>query len=579
MCQSFAKDTGKQHIYVLHGLGGAGKTQIALKFIEESTRFTDRVVVDASTTETIDLCLKKIATAKKIGGSVQDALKWFATGREEWLLFFDNADDPNINLNKFFPKCNHGNIIITSRNPNLLVYGAQSQVSDMEHSDAVALLLTRIVIPPLAIVQAGAFISESGGVLDSYLGLYIENSEQLLRRRPAQTHDDYAEAQTVYTTWQMSFDRLSPAAAMFLQLCSFLHRDGISEEIFSRAAKYIVQSQISSNNGMEKAQKFLSQFMGSTGEWDAFCFVECVKEIMAYSLMSFDPQSKLFSMHPLVHSWSRTTITDEESYRSCISAILGMSIQGIPECDMFLAGLTLVSHVDSLMPAIHKVASNFYQNYATIYYYVGQYKKAAELQGITLETRRRLFGDDHLHTLYAMQNLASTYHSLGQYEEAEKLEVVVLEKRRKVLGDDHLDTLQAMHNLASTYQSLGRTYQNLGRYEEAKKLEAVVLEKRRKVLGDDHLDTLYAMHNLASTYHSLRQYEEAKKLEVVVLEKRRKLLGDDRLGTLHAMHKLASIYQSLGRYEEAEKLEAVVLEKRRKLLEAKQLGFYGAREV
>ncbi|KAJ6447411.1 hypothetical protein C8R45DRAFT_1137601, partial [Mycena sanguinolenta] len=35
--QFFADDTGKQKIYVLYGLGGAGKTQIALKFIQESS--------------------------------------------------------------------------------------------------------------------------------------------------------------------------------------------------------------------------------------------------------------------------------------------------------------------------------------------------------------------------------------------------------------------------------------------------------------------------------------------------------------------------------------------------------------
>jgi hypothetical protein len=34
----FAQDIGKQHIYVLHGLGGAGKTQIGLKFVNNSSR-------------------------------------------------------------------------------------------------------------------------------------------------------------------------------------------------------------------------------------------------------------------------------------------------------------------------------------------------------------------------------------------------------------------------------------------------------------------------------------------------------------------------------------------------------------
>ena len=103
--------------------------------------FTHKLFVDAGKTRTIETSLKNIAVAKQTGNSSQDSLIWLASKHEEWLLFFDNADDPQINLNQFFPKCNHGNIIITSRNPNLRVYGAHSQVSDMEESDAVTLLL------------------------------------------------------------------------------------------------------------------------------------------------------------------------------------------------------------------------------------------------------------------------------------------------------------------------------------------------------------------------------------------------------------------------------------------------------
>ncbi len=85
--------------------------------------------------------LKSIATTRKIGDSSQDALKWFASKQEPWLLFFDNADDPKIDLNKFFPKCSHGNIVITSRNPGLRGYGQHSQVSDMQETEAIELLL------------------------------------------------------------------------------------------------------------------------------------------------------------------------------------------------------------------------------------------------------------------------------------------------------------------------------------------------------------------------------------------------------------------------------------------------------
>ncbi|KAJ7878262.1 FabD lysophospholipase-like protein, partial [Mycena leptocephala] len=38
MDEYFSKDIGERHIYVLHGLGGSGKTQIALKFLEMTNR-------------------------------------------------------------------------------------------------------------------------------------------------------------------------------------------------------------------------------------------------------------------------------------------------------------------------------------------------------------------------------------------------------------------------------------------------------------------------------------------------------------------------------------------------------------
>ncbi|KAJ6459265.1 hypothetical protein C8R45DRAFT_942293 [Mycena sanguinolenta] len=529
----FAQDSPKQKIYVLYGLGGAGKTQTALKFIEESTCFTDQLLLDASTIGTIQSGLQNIVTAK---GAGQDALAWLAGKHENWLLFFDNADDPEINLNQFIPRCNHGNIIVTSRNPNLRGYGESSQVSDMEESDAVALLLKsaqhamsapnqllaqNIVKAlwyfPLAIVQAGAFILESQN-LETYLDLFLKNRTELLKKQSSQRHDDYAWA--VYTAWEMSFSKLSPTAAMFLQLCSFIHWEGISEDIFSRAANPVMRLSETATS-----RKFLSHLVGVTGKWDSFSFLKVTNEIKAYSLLNFDPWRKTFSIHPLVHSWSRTTLNEAESYHSCVDTILGNSITEIPNHDMQLARRSA---------------------------------DAKELQIIEVKTQRKLYGPDGLDTLRAMNNLANTYRRLGQFEQAEKLQVEVLEKRRRLLGEDDLDTVSAMHNLAATYDEHGR-------FEDAEKLQVIVLEKRKKLLGDDHPYTLDAMHNLALIYHDLEQFEEAAKLRIVVVEKRKELAGDDHPKTLAAMHDLARTYEALGRFEEAEKLQLVVLEKRRKL--------------
>ncbi|KAJ6457313.1 P-loop containing nucleoside triphosphate hydrolase protein [Mycena sanguinolenta] len=605
MCQFFAQHTLEQKTFVLYGLGGAGKTQIALKFIAGQTNFTNQFFVDASTTETLKTGLKTITTAMQCGNSPEDALIQLAHKHENWLLFFDNADDPEINLSRFFPRCSHGNIIITSRNPGLQVYGAKAQVSDMEEPDAVALLLksavqepspannlhaARIVKElaylPLAIVQAGAFISKSG-TLDTYLSLYLQHRTELLKTAPAQSHDDYAW--TVYTTWQISFNRLSQPAAMLLQLCSFIHRDNISEEIFSRAGNYAMKlpdqpqykpkelkikfkfiqvvswawhSSLSrglSRNKIPSARKFLLQFISpNSGEWDSFSFLKLITEIKAYSLINFDPERRSFSIHPLVHTWIQT-FADAQGYRFCMDAILGMSIKNIPPQDMKLASQRLVLDVDSLMHAIPKLSSDFQYNYAIIYYYAGRYMEAEQLGMREVKKLQKLVGNNHQDTLFAMATLAGTYHARRQFEKAKKLRVTVLNKQQKLLGDEDLKTLTAMNNLAITYHSLGQ-------FEEAKKLQDMVVKKRIQLLGNDHWDTLLAMRGLSAIYDALGEFEEAEKLAVVVLEKQKRLLGKNHLETLLSTHNLGLTYYKCGRFEDARKLQHVVLKMHKKLL-------------
>ncbi|KAJ7711367.1 hypothetical protein B0H16DRAFT_600879 [Mycena metata] len=574
MHQFFNTDSGEQHIYVLYGLGGAGKTQIALKFIEQSS-FSNVFFVDTSKVETIDTGLKGIAVTKSVGNSAQDTLRWLESNHNKWLVFFDNADDPKINLNDFLPKCNHGNIIITSRNPELRSYGAPTLVSDMEEADATTLLLQRankepseenlklateivkeLYYLPLAIIQAGAFISKSED-LGGYLALYHSNRARLLSEKAAQSHDDYA--QTVFTTWQISFNQLSHLAATLLQLCSFLHYTGISEDMFSTASKYEPRSWSPPREELEKPLQFLSRFVDPTGEWNSLKFLAVTNEIKAYSLISFDTKTKLFSIHPLVHAWSRSTLLDEELLQSCMSSILGMCITEIPYNEIELASVQLIPHIVLLKGVNPDGGADFRNAFWNIYHNAGKFQDAQGIAQQVVEKSRLLLGEDHRNTLLAMGDLAQTYWGLGEFQKAKELGVLVWEKRTKLLGEDHPDTLFAMGDLASTYSRLGE-------FQKAKELEVLVLEKYTKILGEDHPDTLSAMGNLAHTYSDLGQFQKAKQLEVLVLEKRTKLLGEDHPHTLLAMGNLASTYSDLGELQKAKELGVLVLEKRTKLL-------------
>jgi hypothetical protein len=97
---------------------------------------------------TIQSSFENIARSASAGTTVDDALRWLSQQRSEWLLLIDNADDPEINLQQFFPRCVHGNILITTRNPHCRRHAPDSNVdvAGMDPNDAVELLLKSAMV-------------------------------------------------------------------------------------------------------------------------------------------------------------------------------------------------------------------------------------------------------------------------------------------------------------------------------------------------------------------------------------------------------------------------------------------------
>ena len=108
--------------------------------------FSDIFYIDATNEQTLEMDLKTIRPENaQAEQSVNGILRWLANQRPgEWLLFFDNADDVDLNLQKFFPACTSGNILITTRNRELRLYtaeGSDQNVTGMDEEDATNLLL------------------------------------------------------------------------------------------------------------------------------------------------------------------------------------------------------------------------------------------------------------------------------------------------------------------------------------------------------------------------------------------------------------------------------------------------------
>ncbi|KAJ7438604.1 hypothetical protein FB451DRAFT_159273 [Mycena latifolia] len=631
MLEYFNTSIGQRHIFLLHGLGGSGKSQIAFKFVEQSTsmlesRFQDVYFVDSSSQQTIENDLATLALAKKVGKTYQDSLLWLSNQHTEWLIVFNNADDINLNLGQYFPSGSHGNILVTSRNPDLgQLAQATQKIEQMALEEAIDLLLSaagydimevanrdvakRIVQKlhclPLAVAQAGAYISSSRG-LQKYLDLYEQTASriQLLHQKPPQSEYGWS----VYATWQISFENVSSQARDLLELCSFIHHDGITEGLFQQAASYKLRRRGPTPAELREPLDFLAKFCSSLGsKWDSLKFIAITNELARFSLIDFQAASGdiTFSIHPLVHEWCRAIVKMDAPTEVCMHKLIGMSLssrgddfrfshQMFPHLDalLFKMGLDLSrqpnilddsfaleglwvyhkegrwsdgvclgeSMLKTLLSQLDEAQTLHIQGtLAIMYANSGAIHKGRELAELVLNKHTELLGEDHQDTLWAMGNLALRYSEMGQVHEAAELEKMVLSRRRELLGEDHPHTLSVMGNLAIRYSQMGQ-------FQQAAEMEKAVLNKRRELLGEDHPDTLGIMGNLASRYSRMGQFHQAAELENVVLSKRRELLGEDHPDTLRTMGNLANRYSQMGQAHEAAELEKMVLNKREDLL-------------
>ncbi|KAF8602582.1 FabD/lysophospholipase-like protein, partial [Ceratobasidium sp. AG-I] len=258
-------DPAKQKVFVVHGISGAGKTQLVLEFSRRSQdrifSFSEILYIDSSSQQNISLGLKGLAALKNLEPTNNSALRWLASPSRNWLLIFDNVDDPTVRVQDYFPRCSHGSIVVITQDCDLqrLAEGSKSccQVGKLDPESALELLLKAAHLDgnkisklemvaaseigkdlgylALAIVQAGAYILRSGCSLAQYRQNYQDRSHELKLH-----HIVFPEAEdyqlNIYATWKLSLDRLRPKSKGLLQLISLLHHNRISTSIFEHAS-------------------------------------------------------------------------------------------------------------------------------------------------------------------------------------------------------------------------------------------------------------------------------------------------------------------------------------------------------
>ncbi|KAF8722355.1 hypothetical protein AX14_009860, partial [Amanita brunnescens Koide BX004] len=586
---------GKRKSFLLYGLGGIGKTQICLKFIEESVDlFSDIYWIDASSEITIELALMQIAQANfdtlpEAKQSAGHALQWISHQRTNWLVIYDGADGHYQTVEKYIPPGNGGYILITSRNVGLKRISLTSlKVLNMAEEEGVSLLLKSATLDgtsdynsnlarqlaselggiPLALDQAGAYMLASQCGIADYLGLYTRHNHELMSNPEFKGASDYDK--TTYGTWDISMQKIermaeqgareealsAQSAIKILRIFAFLDHANIPEELFKNAAENYIKRNLDVRLNVPLSIPLLDHqtlFLSEEGLWENLKFLAGIQILISFSLI--ETHSHLYSMHLLVHSWNRHRVPKAEIINLFhkARALLSCSIVLDHHTDNHAFCKLLAPHIRS--NALYATELELkciynedeYQRFALVLQCVGSQDEAEKLKVDIMNTRKAKFGPDHPSTLTSMANLACTYRDQGRWDEAEMLEVIVMNARKAKLQPDHPDTLTIMANLASTYM-------NQGRWDEAEKLEVDVMNESKAKFGPDHPDTLTSMANLACAYRNQGRWDEAEKLEVDVMNESKARLGPNHPDTLTSMANLASTYWNQGRWDEAEKL-------------------------
>ncbi|KAG8721594.1 hypothetical protein FRC09_007667 [Ceratobasidium sp. 395] len=576
----------ERRVCVVHGLGGSGKTQIALKSVERTRdNWSDIVYVDATTRESAITTLKGFAQARKIGETHEDALRWLESSSQSWLLVIDNADDPDLGLQRFIPRGSHGSVLVTTRLRKLALLGqgpgSDCKIGRMHSEDAVELLLTRARMRDqvlssqemdaaaglvqdlgylaLAIAHAGAYIFCSNISIAQYRQQCLENTHISLEKYSKLAGDIEEYEKTVYTTWMMSYERLAPRTQRVLGLMTYLHHGNIAEAIFKRAASNIDRTpEIPPDEEELATRKYLrdslTPFLDTDRHWDSNAFSMITDELILYSLIDYDRVNQAFTLHVLVQDWSSTMIPDSKTALMHTSHLLALSINdGFVDSETHTYRRGLLLHASKLLDKANKTNATDAAYLAAVYGDNGRWNQAEILwMGVVNECKQTL-GELHPDTLASMSNLAFTYSNQGRLDEAEALQVQVLDMRKQTFGDLHPDTLTSMANLANTYS-------NQGRWDETEALLVQALNGLKQILGELHPNTLTCMSNLAETYSNQGRWGEAEALQVQVLDARKQTLGKLHPDTLTSMANLANTYWNQGRLDEAEALEVRVLD-------------------
>ncbi|KAG8529128.1 uncharacterized protein KY384_005763 [Bacidia gigantensis] len=270
------QDTNKLALrsFGICGMGGLGKTQIAMQYIfTRQTRFDAIFWLSADDKNTLGVNFASIAqqlgledmtdtqdltiSRERVKGWLSNPVKSFRNSDDQeneasWLLVFDNADSLSV-LDEYWPLTGRGSVLLTSRDPigktNFYTENNGIDVSKLSLEDTMAFIriLTKSTLDsdngkslkqiaeildglPLAIEQMSSVIRRLRVSYADFLNLYRKENWRLHDLGPQEDRKTYQH--TLATVW--SLQQFSDSGETLLQVFSMIDPDSIPETLLIR---------------------------------------------------------------------------------------------------------------------------------------------------------------------------------------------------------------------------------------------------------------------------------------------------------------------------------------------------------
>ena len=527
-------DEAGPRVVALTGLGGAGKTSVALEYAHRQLGEVG-VAWQFPAGDPAVLAAGFGELAAQLGaGDGRDPVALvhgvLAASPARWLLVFDNSPD-HASVAGFVPPAGPGRVLITSRNqiwppgqaldvpvldPQVAAEFLVGRTGDADRRAALD-LAGELGGLPLALEQAAAYVQASGDSLSGYLSSFRRRRPDMLGRG-----EPIGYSNTVAATWRLAFEDVQHAArgaAGLLRLLAFCAPNAVP-------LRLLLQPRPGLAGGLgEQVAPVLTPLLE-----DELAAGDAIAALRRYSLIS-RPADGSVSVHRLVQAVTADQMPAElaTDWRHAAAALIEAAIPADTEPPVTWPACA------ALLPHAQAALADDSDGMARIANYLGRsgsYAAARDLMRRVVEARERVLGPEHPRTLTARHELARWTGAAGDPAIARDLFAALLPVHERVLGPEHRFTLATRGNLA-------RWTGEAGDPAAARDLLGALLPVRERVLGPEHPDTLRARSYLARWTGEAGDPAAARDLLAALLPVDERVLGAEHRHTLTAWHELA----------------------------------------